>query len=267
MAAAPTKVIFLHIPKTAGQSVHAALTAAYGASAICPARVNEQLFGMTVAELNNYQVFSGHLDWSLLDCVRGPRFAFTVLREPRDRILSFYFFLRAEAAGLTPAQLAVPHRKGMRAMLQLSPDEYFCAGPPDVRGFLDSLYDNFYTYFFAGRFYLARAPLNGRVARRELTHAQIVDRALANLATLDGVYRVADLDIVFTRIRELSGAAIAPDADYRVNVNANIEAGERVERLRALGATEATFARIDALCRLDNELWQRAPFATALAAT
>jgi hypothetical protein len=34
-------VVFLHIPNTAGQSVHAALLAAFEPSAICPARVKE----------------------------------------------------------------------------------------------------------------------------------------------------------------------------------------------------------------------------------
>jgi hypothetical protein len=265
MQGGATKLIFLHIPKTAGQSVHAALVAAFGAAAVCPARVNEQLFGMTVSELNSYRVFSGHLDWSLLDCVRGPRFVFTVLREPRDRILSFYFYLRGEAGRLSASELAKPHRHGARAALNLSPDDYFCGGTPEIRRFLDGLYDNFYTYFFAGRFYLARGPLNGRVQRHELTHEQLLERALDNLGTLDAVYRVDTLDAVFARIQELSGGIGDASAGFRVNVNVAVEAGERVQRLRAMGATDKTFDRIDGLCHLDRQLWQRAPFvSTAL---
>ncbi len=263
MSPSPAKVIFLHIPKTAGQSVHAALVDAYGFEAVCPARVNEQLFGMTIEELNRYRVFSGHLDWSLLDCVRGPRFTFTVLREPRDRLLSFYFFLRGEAGRLGPAELEKPQRRGMRAALNLPPDEYFAGGPPELRRFLDGLYDNFYTHFFAGRFYLARGPLSGRVQRGELSREQLVERALDNLGTLDAVFSVGDMGAVYSRIRALSGTQAPADDAYRVNVNAAVEAGERVERLRALGATKRTFRRLEHYCRLDDVVWQRAPFAAA----
>ena len=42
------RIIFLHLPKTAGQSVHAALVDGFGEAAICPARVNEQLDGLTI---------------------------------------------------------------------------------------------------------------------------------------------------------------------------------------------------------------------------
>ena len=93
------KVIFLHIPKTAGQSVHAALVNAFGNEAVCPARVNDQLRRMSITEINRYQVFSGHFDWSLLDCIKGPKYVFTILREPIDRILSFYLALFANRVG------------------------------------------------------------------------------------------------------------------------------------------------------------------------
>jgi len=50
---------------------------------------------MSITEINRYQVFSGHFDWSLLDCIKGPKYVFTILREPIDRILSFYLALFA----------------------------------------------------------------------------------------------------------------------------------------------------------------------------
>lgn len=264
MSSAAPKVIFLHIPKTAGQSVHAALVHAFGAEAVCPARVNEQLVGMTINELNRYRVFSGHLDWSLLDCVRGPRFVFTVLREPRDRILSFYFYLREQASKLSADDLEKPQNQGMRAALKLTPDQYFCAGPPHLRRFLDDHYDNFYTYFFAGRYYNARGVINGRLQRQEVTQSGIVDRALENLATLDGVYAVDDMTAAFAQIRALGTMEIKSDDRYRVNVNAAVQAGQRTDRLRTLGATDAAFERIEQYCSMDNALWQRAPIKASI---
>jgi len=252
------RVFFLHIPKTAGQSVHAALVNAYGADAVCPARVNEQLVRLGVRELNRYRVFSGHLDWSLLDCVRGPRYVFTVLREPRDRILSFYFYLREQAAKLSGEDLHKPQHQGMKAVLELSPDDYFCGGPPHLRRFLDDHYDNFYTYYFAGRHYRGRQSLAGQVQQKLLSREQLIELALDNLGTLDAVFRVDDMGRVFGAIRALSGASIRGDEAYRVNVNAAVAAGERAERLKALGASTRTFERLKQWCTMDELLWQRA---------
>jgi hypothetical protein len=82
-------VIFLHIPKTAGQSVHGFLHAQFQPEEFCPARENFQLLPIPIERLQKYRLFSGHLDWSLLDAVPEPRFVFTVLRRPIERILSF----------------------------------------------------------------------------------------------------------------------------------------------------------------------------------
>lgn len=127
------RVVFLHIPKTAGQSVHAALQAAFEPSAIRPARVNEQLRPMGISELNRYQVFSGHFDWSALDCIKGPSYRFTILRDPLERTLSFYFYLRKQQGeALAPAERAMPQHSGRRAAAEMTSDEYFLSGPPHL---------------------------------------------------------------------------------------------------------------------------------------
>jgi hypothetical protein len=44
----PRAILFLHIPKTAGQSVHAFMQASFTRAEICPARDNEQRVGLSV---------------------------------------------------------------------------------------------------------------------------------------------------------------------------------------------------------------------------
>lgn len=250
------KVIFLHIPKTAGQSVHAALVHAFGREAVCPARVNDHLKKFTITELNRYQVFSGHLDWAMLDCIKGPRYTFTIFREPMDRILSFYFYLRDEAAKLSAEDLRSPERQGLRAALELSPKDYFIGGPPFLRRFIDDHYDNFYSYYFAGRHYQARSELVGLTKRGELSHDDILRMAKDNLSQLDSVFTVDDMTSVFSAIREISGKEIMSDDKYRVNVNKNISAHDRGQRLRDLGAERDTMEKLEACCMLDSQLWQ-----------
>lgn len=254
------KVIFLHIPKTAGQSVHTALVNAYGQEAVCPARVNHQLYPMSIKELNRYQVFSGHLDWSLLDCIEGPKYVFTVLREPQDRILSFYFYLREEAAKLSADELKDPGRQGMRAALEMTPKEYFCNGHA-IRNFLDDHYDNFYSYYFAARVYQGRSRFFGQIKQGAMSHEDIVTLAQENMAQLDDVFTIDNLGQVFEKIRTISGQKIMHDDDYRVNVNTAINAEKRLEKIKALGADPQTITRIADYCKLDNLMWAR--YATA----
>lgn len=249
------KVIFLHIPKTAGQSVHAALVNAFGNEAVCPARVNDQLRRMSITELNRYQVFSGHFDWSLLDCIKGPKYVFTILRDPIDRILSFYFFLRDEAEKLPKEQLVTPERQGLKAAFELSPRDYFLGGAPHLRRFLDDHYDNFYTYYFAGRHYESRSEMVGLIKRGEITNQHVLQMAKDNLSLLDDVFTVDNMGAVFSAIRAISGKQLMSDEKYRVNVNTKVAAEDRRTKIQDLGADALTMARLQEYCQFDNELW------------
>lgn len=249
------KVIFLHIPKTAGQSIHAALAEAFGEESVCPARVNQQLKNYSIQELNQYSVFSGHFDWSMLDCVQGNKYTFTVLRKPIDRILSFYFYLHDKAGALPLIELNKPENQGMKAILELSVDDYFNAGPAHLRKFLDNHYDNFYTYYFAGRKYDARQDLFGMKSRGLLSEERLLDIAQQNMRSIDRVFSLDETSNVFKKINDLSGSAGCVD-DYRVNVNKSVAQSSRYERLEKLGATNKAFDAIHGFCSMDNVLWE-----------
>jgi hypothetical protein len=256
-------VVFLHIPKTAGQSVHSFLVHLFGQSAVAPARVNEQLIQMSIPQIRQYTVFSGHMDWALLDCIESPRFVFTILREPTDRILSFYFYLRSEAQKLTEEELKLPQNEGKWAALNLSCDEYFTSGKAGLRNFLDNHYDNFYTNYFAGRTYDARQRLVGQKrADPAFDDGKILDLALANLSVLNGVYTVDRLDLLENDLRAVAG--VPPDGKslqtLRINVNTTDARDERsrMDRLHDLGATRRTFDRIAAMTALDQRIWDHA---------
>jgi hypothetical protein len=256
------RIVFLHIPKTAGQSVHAALEAGFGSGALCPARVNEQLKLLSRVQLNRYQVFSGHFDWNHLDCLKGPVYSFTVLRDPVERILSFYFFLRKQGMALSDEDRAKPGNQGMRAAVEMTPREYFTAGPPHLRNFLDEHYDNFYTYYFAGRSYRGRSDLFGQVKRGALSRQDLLSLARDNLSQVSEVFTVDNMAPVFERIRQLSGKPLRDDESYRTNVNAAEPSTGRLARLQALGADQVTLDRIAAWCDMDRELfadYARAP--------
>merc|ERR1711969_313057 len=142
--AAQSPIVFLHIPKTAGQTIHNALAAMVGGRHVSPIRTHTQAPGDAPQMPAGYALYSGHIDWTELETLPGGRFTFTVLRDPRERIASFYFFLLKEAEALDRDALERPQNYGKKLILQRSADDYFFGGPAGFNAFILDHYDNFY---------------------------------------------------------------------------------------------------------------------------
>ena len=98
---------------------------------ICPALDKFQPSPITLLQLRQYRLISGHLDWALLD---GGRWAsssslpFLVQVCIVDTI--FLFFSPPKSCDcLMPNMINLPEYQGLRAEAPLSLDDYFCAGP------------------------------------------------------------------------------------------------------------------------------------------
>lgn len=251
-------VIFLHIPKTAGQSVHYYMAKCFNSPEICPARENFDLKKMTPSEIKGYKLFSGHLDWDFFDNTVENPFIFTILRDPVERILSFYFFLRREASRLTEEERKLPTKRGMMAALVMSPDEFFCDGPIDLRLFLDDVFDNFYTYYFLGRRFDARRRILQNIAdaKSDLTPANLVTRSKKNLLRLDAVYRIKDLAQLEA---DLARLGIGRPGHTLTSMRANEGEGDLTSRLASLpniGPAARAIERIAEMSWLDQRIWE-----------
>lgn len=249
------KVVFLHIPKTAGQSVRAMLYDAFGAEAMCPARSNDELMSYSLSELNKFQVFAPHGDWTLLDAVAPPKFVFSVFRDPMERILSYYFFLLDKASKMTPAELGLPQHQGLNAVHTMTPDEYFFSGPPHLRNFIDDIYDNFYTHYFAGRTLDGRRRMKAMIRRGIIEESRLLPMALENIAALDARFTIDNLGAVQSLIEAISGKRLS--RVYRENVNTRVTAEQRAEALRSRGASESVFELLRQCCVADNLIWAK----------
>jgi len=188
-ASADTTIVFLHIPKTAGQTIHSELTRVVGAKAVSPVRVHTQAGPGTEQLPPGYRLYSGHIDWEALDTLPEPRFVFTVLRDPLERIASFYFYLRRQAEGLSADELASPARTGMRMALELSPDDYFFGNETPARR--KFILDHYHSHYCA---YLATRKLRGYSQVADLPRPALVKRAVVAARGLDGVYSVDGLE-------------------------------------------------------------------------
>jgi len=100
-------VVFIHVQKTAGTSVTHLLAENFASARRCPERFNH-LHHYSVAELGKYDFFSGHFDlFSTYLIPRRTIFRLSILREPSERLISFYRFARAHPP--SPSLLADPH--------------------------------------------------------------------------------------------------------------------------------------------------------------
>lgn len=175
-------IVFLHIPKTAGQTVHNSLSRMVKTRRISPIRVHTQAALAQDQYPPGYSLYSGHLDWSAMDHLPKNRFVFTILRDPGERIASFYFYLQREAAGLDRQTLDLPQNIGLKRALDWSPDDYFFGGDDNWQTFVRSHYDNFYCTYFATR------EMLGWGATLNMTAAGLMQEARSGLHALDRVY-------------------------------------------------------------------------------
>jgi hypothetical protein len=100
-------LVFVHIAKTGGTSLDHLISEHFAPESICPERFNN-LHLYTAAELAAYNLFSGHFD--LISTRLIPRaniHRISILREPSERLISFYRFARAHPA--SSALVADPH--------------------------------------------------------------------------------------------------------------------------------------------------------------
>jgi hypothetical protein len=109
-------VLFLHIPKAAGTSYGAALADALGGERLVPLipeEITSEDFQQNVDpdSLRKYSLVAGHVDFGL--CRRAPFLRpATVLREPVDRLVSWYHYvLRSEDVGNAPWRRFIESRR------------------------------------------------------------------------------------------------------------------------------------------------------------
>jgi Sulfotransferase family len=91
------RCVFVHVPKTAGTSFHHAMRNALGAHAVSPSFIATNMTPMQARRLDRFDVISGHI--SMADVWRyfSDRAVLTILRDPIDRCLSWYYFARKDS--------------------------------------------------------------------------------------------------------------------------------------------------------------------------
>lgn len=243
---APT-IVFLHIPKTAGQTIHNQLVKLVGGPQfVSPIRVHTQA-SESQQLAPGYRLYSGHIDWTSIDTLPKDRFVFTVLRDPKERIASFYFYLRKEAQRLDPEELKRPENLGKKKILEESADDYFFGGNPAWRDFILDHYDNFYCHYFASR------RMRGRRTLVEMDYAEILKRAKLSLKSLDGVYSTNGLEKFEEDIEKNFGERISVAGTF-TNAGQHDRSEKRWPKLLDRLERDSSAFLLERFALLDNRL-------------
>lgn len=238
------KVVFLHFPKTAGTAITRAIVRGNPHVRALPAKDMVEISRFSLRELNSYELFAGHFDWSYLDCLEGPRFVFTVLRRPLDRLVSQYYYLRELAESLGNTVTAERHPNVFECR-RLPPLEYFRHPLVLYRDMILDNFDNMYAHFLFHRGYRGQ-----RFARRQGTpRARVLEIALEHLARLDLVATFESLTSDLREVERRTGLRFVGEIGVE-NVTGSIRDRSPVELIRDLDADGG----LDGLFREFSEL-------------
>ncbi len=193
-----TTLVFLHVPKTAGQTIHHQIASRLPADTISPIRNHLQAQGHSQLP-QGYRFHSGHIDWTDLESLPADRFTFTVLRDPRERLASFYFFLRDRAAKAPESDLHSGAQPDLQAILERSTDDYFFGGDVQWQHFINLHYRNFFCSYFATR------QMLGYTSLKDVPKTDILARARQGLSQMDGIYWTDGLHHLERDLRQRAG--------------------------------------------------------------
>jgi hypothetical protein len=92
-------VYFLHIPKTGGTTLNfSVFPQIFEKGTICPAYSYSQLLQFPTEEISAYRLFRGHFYYPLYRLLPHKPVYLTFLRDPVERVLSLYDYVRREPA-------------------------------------------------------------------------------------------------------------------------------------------------------------------------
>jgi hypothetical protein len=88
------RLVFLHLARTGGTTLHDTWSRAFRPDEICPERF-ARLHEYSPAVIAGYRFLSGHFRFDQFWSIPQPRFLVTVLRDPIERVLSLFEYWRS----------------------------------------------------------------------------------------------------------------------------------------------------------------------------
>lgn len=241
-------LVFIHLRKTGGISLRNMLDAQFLADRRCLVR-EDQLHLMSLAELGQYDFFSGHFDQSSLRMIpRNEIKTVTLFREPRARLISLYRFFRSH-----PVRDEFADDPLISFANELDAEEFF--EQPEVRS-SSAVYNNYLIAFGGSYSWFARnhTSLSKEDLLRTLERAK---RQIAALTTL-GITEQFNQSVNFI-FRSLN--MHMPQKIEELNVSDRLpERDRRMRRVDPVTVTPRLAAALKELTVYDDEIYQFAVY-------
>lgn len=242
-------IVFPHIPKTAGQTVVRELLRILPRESFSTVKTHAD--APPDAQMPaGYRLYAGHIDWVDLETLPEDRFAFTILRNPRERIASFYFYLLREADKLSAEELATKERTNMRMISTRSADDYFFGGDKAWQHFIQDHYNNFYCNYIITR------RIRGWKEVSTLDATTLVNHAVEGASALQKIYTHNSFDALEADIHDVLGTKIRMQGNY-FNAGPQAETAQRWNELLEQFEHAESAARLEQFVAADFALMKR----------
>ena len=246
----PPRVVFLHIMKTAGSSVRRWLEKVAGDAPIWRHELEGRPGDAAREDLARYRVVMGHFTMADARHVPGPRRIFTVLRDPRERLISQFHYLHRHRAEV----LDRPGMFSARIARGCSLEQFLQHPHPEIQNDLR----NVMTRTLAGDYFLSgrnRYRRPWELDEQAITGPELLARALTNLFALDFYSFTDRLDQDWPRLMRILGV---PDAGPLPRENTQELVSDTLEKRAPPKVTPAAEKLLHRLTDLDRSLYRLA---------
>lgn len=249
MSKTTPRLVFLHVPRTGGTTLHHHLAAHFAPHEICPERFS-RLHQYSPDQLEKWRFFSGHFNSDEIRRIPAPLFIVTILRNPIERLLSnYYFWKRHRSEAIEKRGL-----DGPRLIKGGSLADFLRSKQGVV---LDSA-NNMIARKLAGQVHAwPDGSWRARVGDKgfEVTGLQIVHRALGNLLSLNVYDDISELQSIYGRIAQVYGMK---PLDAIEHLNSRDAINLDLEAVPLEPITPEIQQLLDQYTRLDNIVYQMA---------
>jgi hypothetical protein len=244
------RIVFVHIMKTAGNALRRRLE-----QLVPPGTVYREQTGrpgqQPIESFARLRLIAGHMTTDDAAHVPGPKKVFTVLRDPKDRLVSLYVFWNRHRDGVIEER----DLRQQRIARSSSFLEFLRSKDAHLRGSLQ----NAMTANLAGDW---RAKVNGAGYRHRylrdvaaLSPAELLQRALTNLLAMDYVAFVDRLEEDRPKLMKALGL---PDTGPFTQENTRRDVNDMLEPAREVEITPEVDRELNRLTELDRILYRLA---------
>ena len=236
--------VFIHLQKTGGMTFHALLARRFEQDRVFQAPQN-MLHLLSIAELGWFDLFSGHFDYASTKFIQRPNVcALSFFREPRQRLVSFYRFMRSH-----PLADEFQDSRSVELAHSLSAEEFF--EHDEVRA-APEVFNHYLLTFGLSSYDIEQArPLN-----EKLITSQIMERAEQNVRALAGIGITERFDESVTVLFNLLGFRAPRRIVSRHVTDRMGKTDKRFSQVEPVAMTPRLLEAMDELVRFDREIYE-----------